>query len=84
MKEIVFSLHALQQIAERGTSQEEVIQAIREGQRQPARAGRHIFRLNLEYNAEWAGKHYGAKQVAPVVVEEGDRVVVITVYTFFF
>ena len=84
MKEVVFSLHALQQIAERGTSQEEVIQAVREGEREYARAGRHMFRLSFEYNAEWAGRRYSIKQVAPVVAEESDQIVVVTVYTFFF
>ncbi len=84
MKPIEFSLHAMQQMAERGTSQEEVVRAIREGKSERAKQERLMYRLNVEYNAVWAGKHYGIKQVAPVVAEEDDRIVVVTVYTFFF
>jgi hypothetical protein len=84
MKEIVFSNHALRQIAERGASREEVNQAIRTGRVEPARHGRTIYRLNVEFDAIWAGKHYRIKQVAPVVAEEEERIVVVTVYTFFF
>jgi hypothetical protein len=38
----------------------------------------------LQYNAEWQGKRYASKQVAPVVVEDETEVVVVTVYTFYF
>jgi len=31
----------------------------------------------------WKGKYYQAKQVMPIVVEEPDRFVVVTVYVFF-
>ena len=48
------------------------------------RQNRIMYRLNLEYNADWAGKDYAVKQVAPVVGEETDRLVVVTVYTFYF
>jgi hypothetical protein len=40
--------------------------------------------LNLEFNREWDGRYFRIQQVAPVVVEEEDRFVVITVYTFYF
>ena len=84
VKPIEFSLHAMQQMAERGTLQDEVVQAIREGKPERAKQERLMYRLNIEYNAVWAGKHYAIKQVAPVVAEEDDRIVVVTVYTFFF
>ncbi len=29
-------------------------------------------------------KHYAIKQVAPVIKDEGDEIIVITVYTFYF
>jgi hypothetical protein len=32
---------------------------------------------------EWKGKYYKAKQVTPIVTEEPERFVVITVYSFF-
>ena len=34
--------------------------------------------------AEWDGKYYSVQQVAPVVAQEPDRIVVVTVYTFYF
>lgn len=84
MKLIVFSLHALAQLLERGATQEEVERAIREGIPGPARAGRWMYRMNFGYNRCWRGGFYAVKQVAPVVAEERDELVVVTVYTFYF
>jgi hypothetical protein len=41
-------------------------------------------RLNLQFKANCQGKHYEVKQVAPVIVETANEIVVITVYTFFY
>ena len=43
-----------------------------------------MYRLNLEFKREWDGKYYSVQQVAPVVSEEPERFVVVTVYTFYF
>jgi len=83
-KPAVFSAHARQRMKERGTNEEEVREAIRTGELESAQRGLSLFRLNLEFNAQWGGKHYNVKQVAPVVSIETDRVFVITVYTFYF
>ena len=42
-----------------------------------------MCRLNFQYNQPWRGKHYAIKQVAPIIVEWPDEIVVVTVYTFF-
>ena len=69
---------------ERGAHEEVVLEAIRLGQREPGRRGLALYRLNLEFKREWDGRYYGVQQVAPVVAEEQDRIVVVTVYTFYF
>jgi hypothetical protein len=56
----------------------------RRGLREPAKRGRLMFRLNFQYAERWQDKFYAIKQVAPVVVEEQNEIVVITVYTFYF
>jgi hypothetical protein len=61
-----------------------VREAIRVGQREPAQRGLLLYRLNLEFRREWDGHYYGIQQVAPVVAEEEQRFVVVTVYTFYF
>lgn len=43
-----------------------------------------MFRKNFVFNSQWRGKDYAVKQVAPVVAEEADRLVVATVYVFYF
>lgn len=43
-----------------------------------------MFRKNFVFNSEWRGKNYAVKQVAPVVAQKPDRVVVVTVYVFYF
>lgn len=83
-KPIVFTNHACQRLKERGTNEESVKEAIRIGEAETARRGFVLYRLNQEFKKEWDGRYYGVQQVAPVVKEEDDRIVVITVYTFYF
>jgi hypothetical protein len=61
-----------------------VREAIRISQRESAQRGLCLFRMNVEFKHEWDGRYYGVQQVAPVVAEEEERFVVVTVYTFFF
>ena len=81
---IEISHHARQQMYERGVDQAEVIAAIREGQVEPARKDRVMYRKNFQFDSIWRGRQYMIKQVAPVVVKERDRLVVVTVYAFYF
>ena len=83
-KPIVFSLHARTRMRERGASEEDVREAIRIGHWEPAQRGLFLYRLNVEFKREWDGRYYGVQQVVPVVAEESDRFVVVTVYTFYF
>ena len=84
MKPIEFSRHALEQMAARGASQEEVELAIGEGENIPARQGRKGYRKNFQYNQLWGGRKYPIKQVLAIVADEEDRFVVVTVFTFYF
>jgi hypothetical protein len=83
MKAVIFSQHALDNMGNRGASADEVEQAIRLGERLPAKKGRRAFRKNFAFGAHWKGKFYEAKQVMAIVAEEPDRYVVVTVYVFF-
>jgi hypothetical protein len=83
-KPIVFTRHALERCAERGATEADVAAAVRNGQSEPAQRGLWLYRLNLEFQSEWDGVRYAVKQVAPVVDEEEDRFVVVTVYTYYF
>ena len=84
MKQIVFTAHALQRMKERGTNERDVREAIRIGEKEPAKGGRFLYRLNLEFKRTWDERYYGVQQVAPVAKEEGDEIIVVTVYTFYF
>ncbi len=84
LKPVRFSQHALEQIKDRGTSEEEIERAIREGEISPAKKGRIAFRKNFPFNAKWKGKYYEVKQVLPILVEEKGHWIVVTVYVFYF
>ena len=84
MKPVVFTRHARERIEKRGTTEEDVIRAIRGGYREPAKRGLFLYRLTLEYRREWDGRYYAVQQVAPVVDDLPDRFVVVTVHTFYF
>lgn len=84
VKPVVFTDHARDRVVLRGTTEEDVIRAIQTGRREPAQRGLFLYRLTLEYRREWDGRYYAVQQVAPVVDELPDRLVVVTVYTFYF
>lgn len=79
-KPIAFTKHARQRMQERGAREEDVCTAIRGGQREPAHRGLSLHRFTLEFKREWDGRYYGVQQIAAVVAEEPDRLVVVTVY----
>lgn len=81
---VELSNHAKQQMELRNASEAEVLEAIKQGVEEPARKGRSMFRHNFAFNAEWEGKHYRTKQVAPIVVEDDATLIVVTVYVFYF
>lgn len=84
MKPVRLTKHAREQAQERGATEAEVYEAVLKGACEPAKRGRLLFRYNFAYNHEWQGTDYAIKQVAPVVKEEVNEMVVITVYTFYF
>ncbi len=84
MSKVQFSKHALLQMQERGASRSEVVKSLENGEAVPAKNGRRAFRLNFQYNGSWMGRRYRIKQVMPVVIEEKSKIVVVTVYVFYF
>ena len=71
-------------MAERGASEAEVILTIEKGESESARKNRKLFRKNFQFNGNWRGRHYNIKQVAPIVAHKGDKLIVVTVYVFYF
>jgi len=84
VKPIIFSKHALEQMPDRGANTEEVEAAIRTGEPVPAKGKRLAFRKNFPFHKEWKGRYYQVKQVMPIVTEESDKIIVVTVYAFYF
>ena len=84
MKTIVFSQHAVEQMPDREAAREEVEAAIHAGERVPAEEGRIAFRKNFPFQQDWKEHYYEVKQVIPIVVEESDRIIVVTVYVLYF
>lgn len=83
MKPIYFTKHAFEQMKSRKASYEEVIKVIQSATWQPAEKKRSTASLSFPFNSEHYGRFYASKEVVPIFVEEEDRIVVITVYTFF-
>jgi hypothetical protein len=69
---------------ERGAAEYQVIAAIRTGDAEPAHRNRMMYRKAFQFDGSWRNKYYRIKQVAPVVAQEADRLVVVTVYVFYF
>jgi hypothetical protein len=83
-KPIRLTGHAVEQAQERGTNEEEIREAIFKGTPEVAKHGRFLYRHSRHESGTWQRKPYTTKQVAPVVAEEENEWVVITVYTFYY
>ena len=61
-----------------------MIDTIRTASWQPAENGRIECRKDYAFNSVWNRRQYATKQVRPIFVEEPDRIVVATVYVYYF
>jgi hypothetical protein len=84
MKPIRLSGHARENIAYRGTSEQEVVETITTSDWEDARQGRQECRRDFAFDSTWNGRPYHTKQVRPIFVDEPDEIVVITVYVYYF
>lgn len=82
--DVLLHPHALERLAERGATVEDVITTIRTGERFPAKHGRSGFRRNFPFDGVWQGRSYTTKQVEAYAVEEAGAWLVITVLVKFF
>ena len=76
--------HAKARMAERGASEEEVLQTVERGERFPAKYNRTGFRHNFSFNAHWRGTMYHTKQIEAYALQENDNWIILTVITKFF
>jgi hypothetical protein len=83
-KPIRVSGHAKEQLEFRGTTESEIIAAIREGTWQAAESDRLECRKDFAFEGEWNKKPYKKKQVRPIFVDEPEEIVVVTVYVYYF
>ena len=83
MKPIRLSHHARERLAARGTTEEEVVEEIRTGARQPAELGRLECRKVFRFNRLWNGRRYATKEVRPIFADERNATVVVTVYVYY-
>jgi hypothetical protein len=84
VKEIIFSQHVKDQMVDRGTSEDEIRIAIRDGEKISAKRGREAYLKNFPFESYWKEKYYTTKQVVPIVMEETNEIVVVTVYVYYF
>ena len=83
-KSIRLSGHSRDQLAFRGATEREVVEAIQTEPWRPAESGRVECRKDFAFNAIWNRKQYATKRVRPIFVEEPDEIVVVTVYVYYF
>lgn len=54
--------HAKERLAERGTTEDEVVATVAKGEEFPAKFGRTGFRRTFAFRKQWRGKLYANKQ----------------------
>ena len=76
--------HAKERMQNRGTSENEVIKTVEQGEEFPAKFGRIGFRCNFVFEGMWRGKKYKTKQVEVYAIKEAQDLIVITVLVKYF
>ena len=71
-------------MAVRGASTNEVEEAVPLRGVHTGKMGRQTYRKNFPFRGLWKGRYYETKQVLAIVVEEPERLVVITIFAFYF
>ena len=79
-----FHPHAVERLAERGATEQEVIDTVQAGESFPAKFGRTGFRRNFNFDSIWRDRRYAIKQVEAFAVREGQDLLVITVVTRYY
>jgi hypothetical protein len=75
--------HARVRLAERGATEAEVIETVREGERFTAKFGRTGFRRNFSFGGMWRGRQYATKQVEAYAVEEHGWLVITVIVRYY-
>lgn len=82
-KPLYFTRHARRQMEARNATPEQVEAVIRTASWRSGERGRYTASKVFPFHGQHFGRFYAAKELVPVFVEESDRIVIITVYTFF-
>lgn len=82
-KPIRLSRHALDRLADRGVTEDEVLRTIRGRRWRPADGGRMEARSRLMGSYLWQGRPYHCEHVRPIFDVRGDAIVVVTVYCYY-
>ncbi len=83
MTDIRLHPHATSRLAERGTTEAEIIATAQEGESFPAKFGRTGFRRNFAFDGQWRGRYYATKQIEAFAVEEEGWLVITVIVKFF-
>ncbi|MEW5900085.1 MAG: DUF4258 domain-containing protein [Acidobacteriota bacterium] len=80
---IIISPHAAEKAASRGTTKREIIEVLRSGSPIAAKYKRSGKAMIFPFSGERLGRFYDHKRVEVFYVQEGNDIIVITVYVFY-
>jgi hypothetical protein len=75
--------HAQARLSERGATEEEVVAAVQQGERFPAKFGRTGFRRNFPLDGTWRGRRFRTKQVEAYAVQDQGWLVITVIVKYF-
>lgn len=83
-RSIVLTPHAHESMERRGATEAEVRATIEDAPWAEAKHGRYEAASDYSFHAQWNKKLYTTKRVNPIFIIEEEKIIVITVYTFYF
>ncbi len=84
MKLIRLSGHARLRMGQRGASEVEVAETIRNSPWVAAERGRNECQKDFIFGRNWNGHVYATKRIRPIFVEIPQEILVVTVYVYYY
>jgi hypothetical protein len=84
VKPILLSGHARLRARQRGATDSEITETIRESAWVGAGRGRKECQRDFVFGREWNGQFYATKRVRPIFLDHAQEIVVVTVYVYYF
>jgi hypothetical protein len=76
---VIYHPHALERMAERGATEDEVLKTLETGKISIAKFGRRMYSMSFPFGNYWRSQFYKGKHIDAYVADDEENIIVITI-----